>query len=70
MLFLGFAGGLPFYLVYNTLSAWLRQDGVQRSTIGMLAWAGLIYSVQILWAPFVDRVPLPLLKRLLGRRRS
>lgn len=70
MLFLGFAGGLPFYLVYNTLSAWLRQDGIQRSTIGMLAWAGLIYTLQILWAPFVDRVPLPLLKRLLGRRRS
>src|ERR1700722_3239447 len=70
MLFLGFASGLPFYLGYNTLSALLRQDGIQRSTIGMLAWAGLIYTVQILWAPFVDRVPLPLLKRLLGRRRS
>jgi PAT family beta-lactamase induction signal transducer AmpG len=70
MLFLGFASGLPFYLIYNTLSAWLRQDGIQRSTIGMLAWAGLIYTLQILWAPIVDRVPLPLLRRLLGRRRS
>jgi PAT family beta-lactamase induction signal transducer AmpG len=70
MLFLGFASGLPFYLVYNTLSAWLRQQGIQRSTIGMLAWVGLIYTLQILWAPFVDRVPLPVLRRLLGRRRS
>jgi len=70
MLFLGFASGLPFYLVYNTLSAWLRQEGIQRSTIGMLAWAGLVYTLQLLWAPFVDRVPLPLLRRLLGRRRS
>ena len=70
MLFLGFASGLPFYLVYNTLSAWLRQEGIQRSTIGMLAWVGLIYTLQFLWAPFVDRVPLPLLERLLGRRRS
>ena len=70
MLFLGFASGLPFYLVYNTLSAWLRQEGIRRSTIGMLAWVGLIYTVQLLWAPFVDRVPLPVLRRLLGRRRS
>ncbi len=70
MLFLGFASGLPFYLVYNTLSAWLRQEGISRSTIGMLAWVGLVYSVQLLWAPFVDRVRLPLLQRLLGRRRS
>ncbi len=70
MLFLGFASGLPFYLVYNTLSAWLRQQGIQRSTIGMLAWVGLIYTLEILWAPLVDRVPLPVLHRLLGRRRS
>ena len=70
MLFLGFGSGLPFYLVYNTLSAWLRQEGILRSTIGMLAWAGLIFTLQFLWAPFVDRVPLPLLQRLLGRRRS
>src|ERR1700722_19943130 len=70
MLFLGFASGLPFYLVYNTLSAWLRQQGIQRSTIGMLAWVGLIYTLELLWAPLVDRVPLPVLHRLLGRRRS
>jgi PAT family beta-lactamase induction signal transducer AmpG len=70
MLFLGFSSGLPFFLVYNTLSAWLRQQGVMRSTIGMLAWAGLIYTLQFLWAPFVDRLPLPGLKQLLGRRRS
>ena len=70
MLFLGFGSGLPFYLVYSTLSAWLRQEGIVRSRIGMLAWVGLVFSFQFLWAPVVDRVPLPLLKRLLGRRRS
>lgn len=70
MLFLGFGSGLPFYLVYSTLSAWLRQEGVTRSTIGMLAWVGLVFTLEFLWAPFVDRVPLPGLKRLLGRRRS
>jgi MFS transporter, PAT family, beta-lactamase induction signal transducer AmpG len=70
MLFLGFSSGLPFYLVFQTLSAWLRQDGIQRATIGMLAWAGLIYTLKFIWAPIVDRLELPLLHRALGRRRS
>ena len=70
MLFLGFSAGLPFYLVYSTLSAWLRQAGIQRSTIGMLAWVGILFSLKFLWAPVVDRVPPPLLGRVLGRRRG
>ncbi len=70
MLFLGFAAGLPFYLVFNTLSAWLRQAGVNRVTIGMLSWVGILYSIKFLWAPLVDRVPLPVLHRLVGRRRA
>ncbi len=70
MLFLGFSSGLPFYLIFQTLSAWLRQDHVERATIGMLAWAGLISSLKFCWSPIVDRWRLPLLHRLLGRRRS
>lgn len=70
MLLLGFSAGLPFYLVFQTLSAWLRQEGIQRSTIGMLAWVGIVYSIKFLWAPVVDRAALPLLHRLFGRRRS
>ena len=70
MLFLGFSSGLPFYLIFQTLSAWLRQDHIARATIGMLAWAGLFYTLKFLWAPVVDRTPLPLLHRWLGRRRS
>ena len=70
MLLLGFSAGLPFMLVFQTLSAWLRQAGIERATIGMLAWVGILYSIKFLWAPVVDRVPLPLLHRLLGRRRS
>jgi PAT family beta-lactamase induction signal transducer AmpG len=70
MLFLGFSAGLPFYLVYSTLSAWLRQAGIQRGTIGMLAWVGILFSVKFLWAPVIDRVPPPLLQGLLGRRRG
>jgi MFS transporter, PAT family, beta-lactamase induction signal transducer AmpG len=70
MLFLGFSSGLPFYLIFQTLSAWLRQAGILRSTIGMLAWASLIYSLKFAWAPIVDRWALPLLHGWLGRRRS
>jgi len=70
MLFLGFSSGLPFMLVFSTLSAWLRESGIERATIGMLSWVGIIYSVKFFWAPVVDRLPLPLLHRLLGRRRS
>ena len=70
MLFLGFSAGLPFMLVFQTLSAWLRQVGIERATIGMLAWVGIVYSIKFLWAPIVDRMPLPLLHRWLGRRRS
>jgi len=70
MLFLGFSSGLPFFLVFSTLSAWLRQAGVQRSTIGMLSWVGIVYSIKFLWAPVVDRLALPVLHRVLGRRRA
>jgi PAT family beta-lactamase induction signal transducer AmpG len=70
MLFLGFSAGLPFYLVFQTLSAWLRQEGIERATIGMLAWVGLVYSLKFLWSPVVDRLRIPLLHAWLGRRRS
>jgi MFS transporter, PAT family, beta-lactamase induction signal transducer AmpG len=70
MLFLGFSAGLPFYLVFQTLSAWLRKEHIDRSTIGMLGWVGLMYTFKWAWAPLVDRVALPVLARLLGQRRS
>jgi PAT family beta-lactamase induction signal transducer AmpG len=70
MLFLGFSAGLPFMLVFSTLSAWLREVGVERATIGMLSWVGIIYTVKFFWAPVVDKLRLPVLHRLLGRRRS
>ncbi len=69
LLFLGFSSGLPFLLVFGTLSAWLTQAHVSRSMIGYFSWAGLAYSLKYFWAPIVDRAPLPLLGRL-GRRRS
>jgi len=70
MLFLGFAAGLPFLLVFSTLSAWLTETGLTRTTIGFFSWIGITYSIKVFWAPVVDRVPLPLLDRWLGRRRS
>lgn len=70
MLFLGFSAGLPFYLLFQTLSAWLRQEGIERATIGMLAWVGLTYTFKWVWSPIVDRVRLPFLHRWLGKRRS
>ena len=69
MLFLGFSSGLPFALVLTTLSARLRQAGIDRSTIGYFSLVGLAYSLKYFWSPIVDRLPLPGLSRL-GRRRS
>ena len=70
MLFLGFAAGLPFPLVFTTLSTWLRDVGVDRTTIGFFAWIGITYSIKVLWSPVVDRAPLYRLTRLIGQRRS
>ncbi len=70
MLALGFSAGLPLLLVLGTLSFWLREAGVDRTTIGYLSWVGLAYAFKWVWAPLVDRLPLPWLTRALGRRRS
>ena len=70
MLFLGFSAGLPLLLVLGTLSFWLREAGVDRATIGYLSWVGLAYGFKWCWAPLVDRLSIPLLTELLGRRRS
>jgi PAT family beta-lactamase induction signal transducer AmpG len=70
MLALGFSAGLPLLLVLGTLSFWLREAGIDRTTIGYLSWVGLAYAFKWLWAPLVDRLPIPLLTTWLGRRRS
>lgn len=70
MLLLGFSAGLPLLLVLGTLSYRLREAGIDRTTIGFLSWVGLAYAFKWAWAPLVDRLPLPLLTRALGRRRS
>jgi PAT family beta-lactamase induction signal transducer AmpG len=70
MLLLGFSAGLPLLLVLGTLSFRLREAGIDRSTIGYLSWVGLAYGVKWMWAPLVDRLPIPWLTPRLGRRRS
>ncbi len=70
MLFLGFAAGLPLLLIFSTLSLWLREADVARSTVTYFSWAALGYSFKFLWAPVIDRLPLPFLTATLGRRRA
>lgn len=70
MLSLGFSAGLPLLLVLGTLSFWLREAGIDRATIGHLSWIGLAYGFKWMWSPLVDRLPLPVLTPLLGRRRA
>lgn len=70
LLFLGFSAGLPYLLVFSTLTAWLEDSGVEVAAIGFFSWVGLLYSIKLFWAPIVDRVRLPLIGRWLGQRRS
>lgn len=70
LFFLGFSAGLPILLVFSTLSFWLREAGVSRASIGFFSWIALAYAFKWIWAPFVDRLSIPLLTRWLGRRRA
>jgi PAT family beta-lactamase induction signal transducer AmpG len=70
ILFLGFSSGLPLALTFGTLSVWLVEVGVTKTTIGLFALMGTPYTFKFLWAPLVDRMPLPYLTRRLGRRRG
>lgn len=70
LLLLGFSSGLPLLLVFGTLSFWLREAGIERSTIGFVSWVALAYGFKWVWAPLVDRLPIPILSSLLGRRRG
>ncbi|HLN23241.1 MAG TPA: AmpG family muropeptide MFS transporter [Patescibacteria group bacterium] len=67
ILLLGFASGLPLALTYSTLSAWLSQVGVSKTSIGLFALIGTPYALKFLWSPLIDRLPPPL---RLGQRRG
>ena len=70
ILLLGSISGFPWVLIASSLSLWLKEEGLSRSTIG---WAGLIFGVyafNYLWAPIVDRIQIPILTKKLGHRRG
>src|SRR5471032_3520712 len=69
VLLLGFASGLPLALSGSTLLVWMRESGVDLGTIGLFALVGTPYTLKFLWAPLTDALDVPLLSRLLGRRR-
>ncbi len=70
MLFLGFSAGIPLLLIFSSLSLWLVEAGVHRSAVTYFSWAALGYSFKFLWAPLIDRLPVPVLSRVLGKRRA
>ena len=70
ILLLGAISGFPWVLIGSSLSLWLKEDGLSRSTIG---WAGLIFAVyafNYLWAPLIDRIQIPYLTKKIGHRRG
>ena len=70
ILLLGSISGFPWVLIGSSLSLWLKEDGLSRSTIG---WAGLIFSVyafNYLWAPLIDRVQIPYISKKIGHRKG
>lgn len=70
ILLLGFSSGLPLLLVYGTLSAWLQDEGVSLTVIGWFSAASSAYALKFLWAPLIDKCPVPVFTRLLGQRRG
>jgi len=70
MLALGSACGLPLLTISNALGLWLTDNGVSMTNIGLFAYTLLPYSLKFVWAPLLDQVRLPVLHRLLGKRRS
>jgi len=70
ILFLGFSAGLPLLLVFSTLTAWLTELNVSRTSIGFFGWVGMTYSIKVFWAPVVDRIKVPWLTLKIGQRRS
>jgi len=70
MLFLGFSAGIPILLIFSSLSLWLGEAGLKKSAVTYFSWAALGYSFKFVWAPLIDKLPIPGLTRWLGRRRA
>ena len=70
MLCLGFSAGIPILLIFSSLGLWLREAGMELTAVTYFSWAALGYSFKFVWAPIIDKFPLPGLTRWLGRRRA
>ena len=70
MAFIGFSCGIPLFLTASTLSLWLSQVGVSYTKIGLISWVAFPYTIKFMWSPFIDRLKIPFLAKMLGRRRS
>ena len=70
MLFLGFSAGIPILLIFSSLSLWLGEAGIDKSAVTFFSWAALGYSFKFVWAPLIDELPVPVLTKILGRRRA
>jgi PAT family beta-lactamase induction signal transducer AmpG len=70
MLFYGFSAGIPILLIFSSLSLWLREAGLKRGAVTFFSLAALGYSFKFVWAPLVDKLPIPVLTSRMGRRRS
>ena len=70
MIFLGFSAGLPYPLLFATLTVWLASVEIGIAEISMFGWVGVIYAMKFLWAPMLDSLSIPLLSRTLGQRRA
>ena len=69
ILCLGFISGVPYGVLMDPLNYWLSEEGIEKSTIGLLSLVFLIYSLKVFWAPLVDRLKIPGLNSL-GQRKS
>ena len=70
LFFLGFSAGLPILLVFSSLSFWLREAGIDRSTIGYISWVALAYAFKWVWSPAIDHISIPFLSKRFGRRKA
>lgn len=70
MVFFGFSAGIPLLLIFSSLSLWLGEAGIEEKAVTFFSWAALGYSFKFVWAPLIDKVPLPYLSKYFGRRRA
>lgn len=68
--FFGFSSGIPFLLILSTLSIWLSEAGISKTTIGLLAWVSVPYTIKFFWGALIDKYKIPYLTNLFGLRRS